>query len=236
MRKTCVLAFAIAVSSTSAFAATPGQNFNLANWTLQLPVVSGSSIQQISGSQLESGYTSKYFFSASDGSMAFWCPVNGGTTPNSHYSRSELREKRPGGDWPLTGTHTLNAKCRVTKVPSNGRIIIGQVHGNASQSELCKLLWNAGKLEARVQPNRESEVGLPLGTFSLGATLTYTLKISNKVLTVTANGKTVTYSYSASLWQSDRYYFKAGSYVQDNVGSSTEGGQVQFSSLSVSHN
>ena len=237
MKASCVpfvVALALTGPAASSFAA-PGANFNLSNWTLQLPVTSGGSIQQISGSQLEGGYTSQYFYS-SGSAMVFWCPVNGGTTPNSTYPRSELREKRPGGDWPLTGTHTMNASARVTKVPSNGRVIIGQIHGNASQSEMVKLLWISGRLEARVQPNRSSEVGLVLGTYSLGATLNYQLKMANKILSVTVNGKTVTYNYTASEWQSDRYYFKAGAYPQDNAGSSTEGATVQFTSLSVSHN
>ena len=226
----------LALASSATFAATPGQNFNLSSWTLQLPIASGGSVQQISGSSLESGYASQYFYSASDGSMTFWCPVTGATTPNTKYPRSELRESRSGGDWPLTGTHTLTASCKVSAVPSNGRVIIGQVHGNQSQSELLKLLWISGRLEARVQPDRSSEVGLPLGTYSLGTRLDYQIRMANKILTVTVNGHTVTYSYSASVWQSDRYYFKAGTYPQDNSGSSSEGATVQFTSLSVSHN
>src|SRR4051812_3684937 len=106
----------------------PGSNFNLKHWELDLPVKSGSGILIIPGSELSSGYTSQYFFTDTmDGAMIFWCPSDGATTPNSHYPRSELREKPKGGDWKLyKGFHSLSATCEVMSLPKKG-IYIGQI-------------------------------------------------------------------------------------------------------------
>ncbi|MDB5048771.1 MAG: Alginate lyase 2 [Fibrobacteres bacterium] len=217
-------------------AKAPGGNFTLSMWTLQLPLASGGSVEQIKGADLMAGYTSTYFSTGTDGSMTFWCPVTGGTTPNSHYPRSELREVWPGGEWKFDGHHVLTAKCRVTKVPDNGLLIFGQIHGNLTGSEIVKLYWNNGAIQAAVEPNRTDEVRLGLGNFSLGDTLNYTLDMTDNKLKATVNGKSVTYDYSAATWKTDTYYFKAGSYVQDNTGASTVGGKVQFYSLAIEHN
>jgi hypothetical protein len=45
------------------------------------------------------------------------------------------------------------------------------------------------------------------------------------------NGSSVTHSLNSS-WNSDTYYFKAGTYPQDNAGTSSEGSRVAFYSLS----
>jgi hypothetical protein len=162
--------------------------------------------------------------------MTFWCPVNGATTSGSSYPRSELRDLN---EWTVSSTHTLTASCRVLQQPSNGNTIIGQVHGNVSGSELCKLRWSNGRVEAGVKPQLGgSEFRIFIGNYSLGTMLNYTIRVSNHLLTVTVNGSTVTHSLNSS-WDADsRYYFKAGTYPQDNVGTSSEGSRVAFYSLS----
>jgi len=229
---TSLAALAALCSAASAFAA-PGANFNLSSFDLQLPVASGSGVKTETGAQLEAGYTDAYFFSGTSNQMVFWAPVTGATTANSSYPRSELRQVSPS-DWKLTSTHTMNAACKVTKVPSNGRVIIGQIHGNATGSEVCKLLWNVGAVEFHYKDDSRVEHAINLGNFSVGAALTYTIKCANKVITVTVNGKSGSHSYTASMWQGDTYYFKAGSYCQDNTGTSSEGARVEFTSLSTS--
>jgi len=214
---------------TPAGSRPPGQNFNLSNFHLQTPFASGSSIQIISQPQLAT-YTSSVFYTAADGAMTFWCPVNGATTSGSSYPRSELRDLN---EWTVSSTHTLTASCRVLQQPSNGNTIIGQVHGNISGSELCKLRWSNGRVEAGVKPQLGgSEFRIFIGNYSLGTLLNYTIRVSNHLLTVTVNGSTVTHNLNSS-WDADsRYYFKAGTYPQDNVGTSSEGSRVAFYSLS----
>jgi hypothetical protein len=219
----------------------PGVNFDLTRFTLQLPVADGSSVKQISDL---STYTSDYFYTGTDGAMTFWCPVTGATTPNSHYPRSELRENPVGGDWQISGTHSLTASFKVNKAPSSKGTIIGQVHGNAvdGTGEILKLEWtSANEIIASVEDNNnanQSDKGL--GTYALNALMSYTIKLENSQLTVSvtdAKGatKTVTSSYSASRWTKDSYYFKLGDYVQLDTGASTNGGRVSFYSFAIKH-
>ena len=68
----------------------PSGNFDLSHWYLTLPE-SGAPI--IEPARMAAGYTHPdWFYTGADGAMVFWCPVIGGTTLNSSYPRSELRE------------------------------------------------------------------------------------------------------------------------------------------------
>src|SRR4051794_2054958 len=128
----------------------PGGNFNLSVWQLQLPSGSPGSPDTISPAQLKgpNGYTSPaYFFTdKTDGSMTFWAPEKGVTTPNSSYARSELREMNADGsvaDWPLTGSHKLSATLRIPNVTKN--VCVGQVHlgsGGSSTKPLLELYYH----------------------------------------------------------------------------------------------
>ncbi len=77
--------------------APPSKNFDLSHFKLQIPDKDGS---EISTSTLNNGYQSQYFYTdKDDGSMTFYCPANGGTTPGTSYPRSELRHNcQPGND------------------------------------------------------------------------------------------------------------------------------------------
>jgi hypothetical protein len=207
----------------------PGQNFDLSNWNLQTPLSNGSGgIVTISPPAL-STYSSSIFYTGSDGAMTFWCPVNGATTGGTSYPRSELRDRR---EFSTSGTNTLTASCRVLQQPSNGATIIGQVHGHVSGSELCKLRYTNGRVEAGVKPQLGgSESRMFITNVAVGSMVNYSLRVSNHVLTVTVNGSSVTHNLNSS-WNVDTYYFKAGTYPQDNSGSSTEGSRVAFYSLS----
>ena len=90
-----------------------------------------SATAEISSSKLQgaSGYHDSYFFTDStDGSMTFWDPENGQTTPNSNYPRTELKEVSGGAtaSWPVTGTHTMSATHKSTEIPDH--VCVGQVH------------------------------------------------------------------------------------------------------------
>jgi hypothetical protein len=234
-------AFAILASRLLALDPTlpPGWNFDLTHWYLGLPDSTASSIQP---SALEAGYTSQYFYTGTDGSMVFWAPVTGGTTSGSTYPRSELRELIAGTDnstsvnWNALGTHILNAECRVTQVPSTGKVIIGQIHGGSTP--LCKIYYAGGTLYARchTQPTGGTENQYEFGATTLNAPITYELKVVDGLLTMTVNGVTHTFDFvTGSSWGSASFYFKAGSYCQDNVGQSDEGSRVAFYALSVNH-
>src|SRR3954470_15046175 len=67
----------------------PGGNFNLSVWQLQLPIGSAGAPTTIQPAQLKGagGYTNPTYFwtDKKDGSMTFWDPEKGVTTPNSSY-------------------------------------------------------------------------------------------------------------------------------------------------------
>lgn len=217
----------------------PGGNFDLSHWYLGLPDTGSTSIQP---SQLTAGYTSPYFYTGTDGSMVFWAPVNGGTTEGSTYPRSELRELISGVDnstginWNAFGTHTLTAQCRVTQVPSAGKVIIGQIHGGSTP--LCKIYYSNGTIYTRchTQPTGGSENQYEFGASALNTPINYELEVIDGVLRMTINGTTHTFDFvTGSNWGTASFYFKAGSYCQDNIGQSDEGSRVAFYALSVNH-
>ena len=207
----------------------PGQNFDLSQYKWQSPVASGSDVLEISQPQLAT-YTSAYFYTTNDGAMVFWCPVNGATTSGTSYPRSELRDLR---EWPLSSTQIMNATCKVLQSPSTGKTIIGQIHGNISGTEAMKLRYSGGDVTAGCKPDLGgTEFQIPILTgVALGTTINYTIKMVNHVVTITVNGVTVT-NVLNSTWDAETaYYFKAGTYPQDNSGTSTEGSRIAFYAL-----
>ncbi len=215
----------------------PGGNFDLSQWKLTLPDATASEVKQ----PALASYTSSYFYTAADGAMVFWCPVTGGTTSGTTFPRSELRELLDGRNssvnWTGDGTHILNAQCRIVQLPSTPKVIIGQVHGYNTQT-LVKLQYNDGTIEVNIRNSPTgSDTKYKLFSARVGDVLTYQIKVVDGVATVTVNGTAVTQNFFASdaAWRDVTFYFKAGAYVQDNVGPDTEGGAVAFYQLSLTH-
>ncbi|MBU2994832.1 polysaccharide lyase family 7 protein [Cellulophaga baltica] len=80
----------------------------------------------------------EYFFVNDDkNGIVFKAPIrsNNGTTPNSSYIRSELRERTEDGDsdiyWTTEGTHIVYAKQAITHLPINkDDLVATQIHGD----------------------------------------------------------------------------------------------------------
>ena len=220
----------------------PAGNFDLSHWYLTLPEPGAPIIMPAA---LAGGYTNAaWFYTSADGSMTFWCPVTGGTTPSSSYPRSELRETLDPLDlavnWPALGTHVLEAQCRLLQAPSNGRVVLGQIHAyfdNAPALALIKYEGGEVNLEVRISPAVSGSIKLPLGTVELEQPIHYRIHLQNGVLSASLNGV----SQSADLfklnpgWSNQTFYFKAGSYCQDNSGDSSEGSLVSFQQIEASH-
>lgn len=220
----------------------PGHNFDLSHWYLTLPDADSSIIAP---STLDSGYTnSSWFYTGPDGAMVFWCPVIGGTTSNSTYSRSELREMIDPStttiNWPPWGTHILNAQCKITQLPSNGKTVIGQIHSYVSPAPALILIKSVdGVLNAQV---RNTVAGsdytyYPITNLVLNELITYQIKLVNGLLTVTINGfsRSVNIYQTDPAWTNQTFYFKAGSSCQDNAGPDSEGSRVLFYQLNATH-
>ncbi len=228
----------------------PAANFNLTNFYLGLPVDSSGGVTgdsaSITAAQLTAGYSNAlYFYTGPDGAMTFWAPVTGATTSGSSYPRSELREQisppSNSSNWFGFGTHTLDAQCRVTQVPSTAKVIIGQIHGYTGAAlPLVKLQYSSGTIEALIKTNANDTLTDKKYIYSfvgLSNSITYQIKMVNGLISITINGSTQSLNVFQTDpdWATNTLYFKAGSYCQDNAGATNEGGRVAFYSLTRSH-
>lgn len=243
------LAFITPPANAADASKPPGENFDLSHWKLTLPVdASGTSdgkAMEVSAAEVATGYTNAdYFHTGPDGTMVFWAPVNGATTPGSDFPRSELREMLDPSDsdvnWTADGIHILEAQCRVTEIPSSEKVIIGQIHSRSGKARpLIKLQFHKEKVEALVKlsPEQGKDQKLAFPEVGMNKDIDYRIKLEDGLLSVTVNGGTqkVHILENDADWANQTFYFKAGAYCQDNEGPATEGARVSFSSLSVSH-
>jgi len=222
----------------------PGGNFNLAVWSLQLPIGSPGSPETIPPARLKGagGYTNPAYFwtDKNDGSMTFWAPEKGVTTPNSNYARSELREMNSNGsaaDWPLAGNHTLSAELRIVSVTKN--VAVGQVKlgtGGTSTKPLLELYYrpNGDIYLGQQRSPTDGQTLHKVGNVALGQRWTYVINVSGNQATLTINGSRTTYPIPSS-FNPYKQYFKAGSYNQSSSESTTNGAKVKFYNLTINH-
>lgn len=223
---------------------SPGGNFDLSVWELQLPIGSPGSPTTIPSSQLEgaSGYSNPTYFwtDKNDGSMTFWDPEAGVTTPNSNYARSELREMNANGsaaDWAIAGTHRLSASLRIVSVTKS--VCVGQVHlgtGGSSTKPLLELYYApSGAITLGTENSPDGGQTLhSIGNVALGTRWNYVIAISSGQINLTVNGTTTSYPIPSS-FNAYHQYFKAGDYNQSSSSSTTNGAKVKFYALTVFH-
>nr|WP_298143171.1 polysaccharide lyase family 7 protein [uncultured Pseudomonas sp.] len=235
----------------------PGGNFALENWRLDFPVEIGSDgIASIQPAQLSgpNGFVyAPYFYTTSDGAMTMWTPVNGATAGGSSHPRNELREMIDPGNhevnWTSSGNSILDAQLRILQVPSDGILIVGQVHGfDAAPLVLVYYRYDAakqtGKLMTKLQgtpvlgpPYTQHTIATDI---KLGQTFTYQIKVERQpggpaTVSVSANSGIPAQMVMDSSWDGVGMYFKAGSYLHISGTSSSEGGLVKFYRLATSH-
>lgn len=202
--------------------------FDLSHWKLQIP--GPKDIIPIGD------YTSKYFNYGTGGEMIFW--VNSsekGTTPNSSYVRSELREMLDPKDskinWTLKGIHTITADILVkTNTP---QVTVLQIHGIGKNGEsvppLLRLAVMDGDLYAWLKTDSKGEktekILLQKGIGKFIAEIV----IKDSQLAIKINGET-RITRNISYWKYYNY-FKAGNYPQATSGIS----EVTFYKLEVRH-
>ncbi|AZC25553.1 MULTISPECIES: polysaccharide lyase family 7 protein [Pseudomonas] len=219
---------------------------DLATWNLSVPV--GSPPATIDTPALVKGFKNQYFHSDS-GTLFFWSPVTGSKTENAIYPRTELRETYANGtlrNWTYPeADNLLQATLAVNQVPSSGKIVIGQIHAYNSTRPLVKLEYqykaNQGRgnivAKVRMRPGdtRSRVIGIAKNV-PMDRRFSYLIHLSpGGVLGVSAAGYQWNTQLSAT-WRDKPLYFKAGVYVQDNTGYTSEGGKVTFSKLDIDHN
>ena len=235
----------------------PGGNFALENWRLDFPVEIGADgIASIQPEQLSgpNGFVySPWFFTSADGAMTMWAPVNGATAGGSSHPRNELREMIDPGNhevnWDSSGNSILDAQLRILQVPSDGILIVGQVHGfEAAPLVLVYYRYDAAKQTGKLMTKLQGTpvLGPPYSQhviasdIKLGQTFTYQIKVERQpggpaTVSVSANGGVPAQMVMDSSWDGVGMYFKAGSYLHVSGDSSSEGGLVKFYRLATSH-
>lgn len=194
------------------------------------------------------GFKDQYFHSDT-GTLFFWSPVTGSRTANAIYPRSELRETYSNGtlkNWTYPeADNLLYATLAVNQVPSTGKIVIGQIHAYNSTKPLVKVEYQyktttqSGNIVAKVRmhpDDTDSRVIIVAENVPLDREFSYLIHLSpGGALGVSAAG----YQWDTQLsstWRDKPLYFKAGVYVQDNTGYTSEGGKVTFYKLDIDHN
>ncbi|KNH23476.1 alginate lyase [Pseudomonas syringae] len=218
---------------------------DLATWNLSVPV--GSPPYTVETTKLVDGFKDQYFHSDT-GTLFFWSPVTGTRTENAVYPRTELRETYSNGtlkNWYFPDADNfLRATLTVSKVPSTGKIVIGQIHAFKSQKPMVKLEYQykdysaTGNIVAKVRmhPDDDTARVITIATgIKLDREFSYLIHLSpGGALGISAAGYQWDTDISA-MWRDKPLYFKAGVYVQDNTGYTSEGGEVTFSKLDIDH-
>ena len=122
--------------------------------------------------------TNEYFYlnETHDG-IVFRTPIrsDNGTTPNSKFIRSELREKTEDGKsnkyWTTSGTHTVYSKQAITHLPKvKNHMVATQIHGKKSEGiddamvlrlegSRLFLCFNGGKLRGDITIKTDYSLG-----------------------------------------------------------------------------
>jgi len=148
----------------------PSDLFNYEQWKITYP--DGDEVKDLYKEENE------YFYVNEDkNGIVFYAPVrdSNGTTKNSHYIRSELRERTEDGDsdiyWTTDGTHVAYVKQAITHLPIvKPHLVATQIHGNKDdgiddamvlrlEEEKLFLSFNGGKLHDDVTIKTDYKLG-----------------------------------------------------------------------------
>ncbi|MGX1175731.1 polysaccharide lyase family 7 protein [Pseudomonas sp. R151218B TE3479] len=215
---------------------------DLTVWNITLPVQTPA---QVVATKAMPTLKNKYFDNNGQ-RIVFWAPVTGSHTGKSEYPRSELRETGKDGklrNWRYnSGTNTLKGTLAVNQVPSEGRVVVAQIHAKDAPTPLLKLVYRYAKgtgnidVEYRVKPkDKKSPVIYTVPNVPLNKAFSYSLQMDKQgklSVLIGSTGKQVKLDPS---WYGYNFYFKAGVYTLDNKGYSNEGGKVTYTKLDVSH-
>jgi hypothetical protein len=187
--------------------------------------------------------SNEYFYvNTQKNGIVFKAPIrsNNGTTPNSSYIRSELREMLPDGSneiyWTTSGKHVLYVKQAITHLPTvKKHLVASQIHGNKSdgiddamvlrlEDQKLFLSFNGGKLRSDVTVKTnyslgtlhevifEVENGKHMAYYSEDGNLLNAYNAGNAdAYAVKENGNKVLMTKNYG-----EAYFKAGNYTQSN--------------------
>jgi hypothetical protein len=234
-----------AALAPAAASATGVSEIDLSHWNLTLPTGESGRPTVVDTKSLVAGYSSEYFYRNPQG-LNFFTPATGVSTPNSKHPRTELRETHFDGtlyNWHIAdGNASLTATLAVDKLPSSGKVVVGQIHANDPKQPqpLVKLQCHDDRIEALVRstPSSSSSKSYTLATkVPLAASFKYQIDLlSNGALKISIDGALKFDQVVDSAWKEQGLYFKAGDYPQGKPGSATDAALVTFQALAVTHN
>jgi hypothetical protein len=199
----------------------PGAVFDLHAWKLQIP-------GPIEVKELRN-YSSAYFFVNDSREMVFSLDAaEKGTTPNTHYVRSELRHLP---NWTVDGSHTLSGDVRVESHLQPDKVTVLQIHGVTPDGEnappLLRIALNNGDLYAALKSDAAGDK-TDMVLLKPGVKTGYVkvdIVVKDRQLRVLVDGQEKL-ARDLSFWKFSNY-FKAGCYPQATQGTA----QIFFRSL-----
>jgi hypothetical protein len=215
---------------------------DLSTWNLTIP--QGSPAITVETLSLQS--FSNSFFQRDGSTLVFWAPVTGSHYGSSHFPRSEMRETDASGqprNWRYdSGTNTLQGKVAVTQVPSEGKVVVAQIHARNAKAPLVKIQyrWAEGSgnvdITYRVKPgDSKSPIAYTRTQVPLGQAFNYSIRMTSAgEVIMLINGQGVKTRLHGN-WQPYEFFFKAGNYTLDNTGYAREGGRVIYYALRATH-
>jgi hypothetical protein len=219
----CGLLAFTAGSAVGADNGAPAQAFDLKPWKLQVP-------GPLEVKDLRN-YSSGYFFLNESKEMVFALDAaEKGTTPNTHYVRSELRHLP---NWTVNENHTLTGEVRVVSHLQPDKLTVLQIHGILPDGDnappLLRIAINRGDLYAAVKAENSGDktdmVLLKPAVKTGYVKVAVVLKGGQLHIAVDGQERLVR---DLSYWKFSNY-FKAGLYPQATKGTA----QVYFRSLKV---
>lgn len=211
---------------------SPGGNFDLSHWNLQLPTGDSGKPDRIDSSELTgcSGYKSQYFSTSDTGALVLEVPGSPSssgcvTTANSNHCRTELRQVNPetgeSASWdPKAKVNRLRVELAVpTADDSEHGTVIGQIHvdDSVSNKPVCELFIDKkGELTMGVEqiPKKSSLKYTKLDTkIGQGDVFEYEIRYEQGKLSVSINDEGFQTLGTGSL-NGPPSYFKVGNYNQ----------------------
>lgn len=226
----------------------PGQVLDLEFWKITLPTGVENKPDEVKQPLLDE-YVSEYFRVVVGGSgVSFIAPVDGVTTSNSGYPRSELREMWLDGDygnsrWSMkSGTHIMRITQAILRWPEGKReVVAGQIHDGVDDICMIRAVAKGSSGDfARLYAEKSNGKGEGSERFLLDDNYVRGTRFT-VTIAATKHGVSVFYNdvwkagWEQQEWSDDKNYFKAGCYTQANESNGSGHGEVVVYSLDVTH-
>jgi poly(beta-D-mannuronate) lyase len=203
------------------------------DWELTIPIGPKGHPTVIGPKQLET-LDDVYFHYSPNGSATLTCPCDGITTPNTKYTRTELRELMNDGKekaaWNFSkGTHTMKYTGCCTHLPKNKpQLVFGQVHDK--NDDIFEMRFTGSHFEAI---HNSKTFGTLLTNYKLGEKIDVEMIIEEGNVTIKVGANAIHFRPKAK----GPAYFKLGAYVQSNryYGDGNDFGEVIIDKVEISH-